>query len=252
VNEDSETNTYLDRKIEEMEGETRLESLVESMIGLVVECLKKRKVKRKCYRPRLCYVCRRQGHLARSYPDQAKYERQEQFMDVRFMKIIDPNVGDNENPNQIGKGRRINEIFKGKETPIKNEALSVRSDEETNASSEPKTAGIVAKEAEHKASIRYQKPAEMDSANKTSGSCHCKGIENKTTKMKSGVIPVKSIGKRDESNESKGNEVDFKKNEHKTFIIIKNTTTWVILMESVVKWKNIRHSVIIKHLLKVI
>ncbi|CAG8679396.1 14004_t:CDS:2, partial [Dentiscutata erythropus] len=34
-------------------------------------------------------------------------------MDVRFMKISSHKVGDNENRSQIGKGKRINETFKG-------------------------------------------------------------------------------------------------------------------------------------------
>ncbi|KAF0523831.1 HCP-like protein [Gigaspora margarita] len=36
--------------------------------------------------------------------------------------------------------------------------------------------------------------------------------------MKSGVIPAKSIGERDKSNELKDTGIDIKKNEHKMFI----------------------------------
>ncbi|CAG8476419.1 14479_t:CDS:2, partial [Dentiscutata erythropus] len=55
--------------------ETKSNVQFESLTGLVfdvVKHLKKRQVNRKCYRPRLCYVCRRQGHLAHSFPDQGK------------------------------------------------------------------------------------------------------------------------------------------------------------------------------------
>ncbi|CAG8665701.1 24530_t:CDS:2, partial [Gigaspora rosea] len=42
-----------------------------------------------------------------------------QVIDVLFMKIIDPKVGDNGNRNQIRKDKSINETFKGKAIPIK-------------------------------------------------------------------------------------------------------------------------------------
>ncbi|CAG8514112.1 12933_t:CDS:2, partial [Gigaspora rosea] len=65
---------------------------------------------------------------------QAKYECQEQVMDVRFMKISDPNVGNNKNRNQKENGNRINKTFNGKAMPIKNNTLPVRSGEKIIAS----------------------------------------------------------------------------------------------------------------------
>ncbi|CAG8538704.1 8114_t:CDS:2, partial [Ambispora leptoticha] len=58
-----------------MKGENRLVSLVENMIEVVAEVVKSLKVvqtKRRCYRPRLCYVCRCPGHLAQSCPSQVQ------------------------------------------------------------------------------------------------------------------------------------------------------------------------------------
>ena len=63
-----------------MEGIDLLVSLVENMVKIVTEVLKNLKskqVKRHRYKPRLCYVCRRKGHLAHDCPDQMKHKQSE-------------------------------------------------------------------------------------------------------------------------------------------------------------------------------
>ncbi|CAG8734994.1 11847_t:CDS:2, partial [Ambispora leptoticha] len=96
-----------------MEGKNRLVMLVESMIGLVVEVvktLKKRRIKKKQYRPRLCYECRRPGHLAETCPNRKSQGSKScnvkdngysgMLVDVRHMELVGKVANDVEMNNQ--------------------------------------------------------------------------------------------------------------------------------------------------------
>ncbi|RIB01131.1 hypothetical protein C2G38_2297617 [Gigaspora rosea] len=116
-----------------MDNNDLLVSLVEIMVKIVVEVvrnLKIRQAKQHRYRPQLCYVCQCQEHLARSCSDQVKRECQEQMKNIRFMKIIDPKVGNYESERRIGKVKReiiSNGTVKDKVTQMKNGAIPVKS-----------------------------------------------------------------------------------------------------------------------------
>ncbi|CAG8753521.1 8487_t:CDS:2, partial [Gigaspora rosea] len=115
-----------------MDDNDLLVSLVENMVKIVVEVVRNLKIRqaKHRYRPQLYYVYRHQGHLAHSCSDQAKRECQEQMMNVRFMKIIDPKVGNYESRRRIGKGKReiiSNGTVRNKVTQMKNRAIPVKS-----------------------------------------------------------------------------------------------------------------------------
>ncbi|RIB18710.1 hypothetical protein C2G38_2141977 [Gigaspora rosea] len=148
-----------------MKGEIYLMSLANNLIKLAVEVvkhLKKQQVSCKCYRPRLCYVCRRQGHLARSCPDQAKYERQEHSMDVRFMKTVDSKGGNYENRRRIRKsdrGKISNETVKNKSMQMKSGTIPVKTIGGNVEAVEPKNGGV--KKNVRKTFIYHQKSSNM-------------------------------------------------------------------------------------------
>ncbi|CAG8845671.1 32342_t:CDS:2, partial [Gigaspora margarita] len=160
-----------------MENENHLMAIVESMIELLVEVmksLKKQKIKKKCYRPRLCYVCRRQEHLARSCLNQVKHECQEHIRDVQFMRIIDPKVGKYENGKRVGndKRERINDgRFKKKATRMKNITIPVKSfckkgedfvdDVESNEFSKAKSCEVGAKKNKFKPFTYHQRSVRL-------------------------------------------------------------------------------------------
>ncbi|RIB02636.1 hypothetical protein C2G38_2227296 [Gigaspora rosea] len=178
-----------------MDDNDLLVSLVENMVKIVVEVVRNLKIRqaKHRYRPQLYYVYRHQGHLAHSCSDQAKRECQEQMMNVRFMKIIDPKVGNYESRRRIGKGKReiiSNGTVRNKVTQMKNRAIPVKSIGKGVELNKLKDNRAGVKRNEHEMFIHYQKSAQGDNPKRQYDLGLCYQYEASTDKGEKGTFEL--------------------------------------------------------------